>query len=54
MQMQNDKDVSMQEHFVSGTIDLGDQVPQNIRDETHCFGTSRHPTILLTCDDQYL
>jgi len=41
----NDRDVSIQGHCVSGTIDLGDQGSQNIRTGTHRFGTSRHPTI---------
>jgi hypothetical protein len=44
----NDRDVSMQGHFVSGTIHLGDQGSQKIRTGTHRFGTSRHPTQPIT------
>jgi hypothetical protein len=42
--VQNDREVSMQGHCVSGTIHLGDQGSQNIRSGTHRFRTSRHPT----------
>jgi len=44
--MQNDRDVSMKGHWVSGTIHLGDQGDQKICTGTHRFETSRHPTPL--------
>ena len=40
---QNDRDVSMQEHFACGTIHLRDRGSQNIRTGTHRFGTSVTP-----------
>ena len=42
--MHNDRDLSMQGHFVSGTIRFGDQESPKIRTGTHCSGTSHHPT----------
>jgi len=42
--VQNDRDVSIQGHCVSGTIHLGDHGSQKIRTGTHRLGTSRHPT----------
>jgi len=47
MLVQNDRDVSLKGHCVSGTIRLGDQGSQNIRTGSHRFGTSRHPTVIL-------
>jgi len=43
--VQNDRDVSMQGHCVSGSLHLGDQGSENIRTGTHRLGTSRHPTV---------
>ena len=43
--VENDRDVSMQGQCLSGTIHFGDQGSEKIRTGTHCFETSRHPTV---------
>jgi len=47
--IQNDMDVSMQGHCVSGTNHFGDQESQKICSGAHRFGTSHHPTALFEC-----
>ena len=41
--MHNDRDVSMQGHYVTSDDILGNQGSQKIPTGTHRFGTSRHP-----------
>ena len=44
--VQNDRDLSIQGHRVSGTIHLGDQGSKNICTGTHRSWASRHPTLI--------
>ena len=49
--MHNDRDVSIQGHVATRYDIFGDQGSQNIRERTHCFGTSRHPTVAAPEDE---